>query len=54
MKRRKGVCSKTIYLIASHLPKDWDAIRPTKDCLHCKGTGRAPSADGRTACGFCK
>lgn len=23
------------------------------DCPHCDGTGRGPSSDGRTSCGFC-
>lgn len=32
--------------------RDWDAIRPTSECLHCKGSGIAPG-DGRTECGFC-
>jgi hypothetical protein len=30
----------------------WDAIVPTKDCQHCRGSGIAPS-DGNTECGFC-
>lgn len=25
----------------------------TQLCPHCHGTGRAPSSDGRTKCGFC-
>lgn len=32
----------------------WDDVRPTADCLHCNGTGLAPSGDGRTPCGFCE
>ena len=31
----------------------WDDVRLTSECLHCKGTGRAPG-DGDTACGFCE
>lgn len=31
----------------------WDDIRPTDECLHCGGTGSAPSSDGKTDCGFC-
>lgn len=34
--------------------QDWDKIVPMNECRHCDGTGRAPSSDGRTACGFCK
>lgn len=34
--------------------KNWDRVRPQSECLHCHGTGRAPSADGRTECGFCE
>lgn len=30
----------------------YDAPRNPADCLHCKGTMRAPG-DGKTACGFC-
>ncbi len=32
--------------------RNWDKIRPTSECRHCLGTGRAPS-DGTTECGFC-
>ena len=31
----------------------YDALRNPADCLHCEGTQKAPSGDGRTACGFC-
>lgn len=31
----------------------WDRLRPTSQCRHCHGTGRAPG-DGRTECGFCE
>lgn len=30
----------------------WDDVKPTSECLHCRGTGRAPG-NGRTECGFC-
>ena len=33
--------------------KNWDAVRNPADCPHCQGSGRAPSLDGRTPCGFC-
>lgn len=31
---------------------NWDAVRPTSECVHCDGTGVAPG-DGSTECGFC-
>lgn len=31
----------------------WDDVRLTSECLHCRGTGRAPG-DGSTSCGFCE
>ncbi len=36
-----------------NLIANWDASRPTSQCLYCNGTGQAPSSDKRTACGFC-
>lgn len=33
-----------------HPFKGWDDPRPTKKCLHCKGTGMA---DAHNECGFC-
>lgn len=37
----------------SDIFKNWDAIRATSRCLHCRGSGVAPG-DGRTECGFCE
>lgn len=28
----------------------YDAVRPTRDCLHCQGTGKS---DDNNECGFC-
>lgn len=33
--------------------RGWDDVRPTNECLHCHGSGRAPG-DGKTLCGFCE
>lgn len=39
--------------VASQL-KWWDRIWRMDQCPHCHGSGLAPSADGRTPCGFCE
>lgn len=33
--------------------RDYDKVVPTSKCLHCDGSGIAPS-DGYTECGFCE
>lgn len=34
--------------------KFWDKVFSRLECPYCDGTGKAPSSDGRTACGWCE
>lgn len=37
-------------LEAALVRRDWDAVVPTNECRHCKGTGKC---DDDNECGFC-